>query len=137
MVNSKTGYMNDAISVTKREQASSCSKLSSLTKWFVHEGNEEFYHDADGGDTYDRSSTKSIVIPEAVNCTFTFSIERDILSTEEDYVGGSELAGEVHLFTNYEKKVTYTHWFGQGTTFSESFFLDVEWGDLCNCKVKK
>jgi len=134
----KTGYMSDAISVTKRGQDSSCSKLSSLTKWCVHEGNAEFYHDADGDDTYDISSTESIVIPEAVNGTFTFSITRDIPSIEEDYVGGPELAGEVHLFTNYEEKATsYTHWFGQGTTFSESFFLDVECDDQCKCKVRK
>ena len=90
---------NFSISVTKREQ-DSCSKFSPLTNWCTHEGDNKFYHDAAGDDQWDTSSTKSIVIPKAVNGTFTFLIEHDIPDAEEYYLGGDELAGEVHLFTN-------------------------------------
>ena len=94
---------NSSISVTKREQ-DSCSKYSLLTKWCAHEGDAKFYHDADGDDAYDTSSTESIIIPEDLNGTFTFLIEHDIPDAEKYYLGGNELTGEVHLFTNYEEK---------------------------------
>jgi len=131
------GYHNDAISVTKRTQES-CSSSSPLTKWCVHEGDAMFFYDTD--DEFDDvSTTESIVIPEAANDTFSFYIHHDIPPKEKYYEGGIELVGEVHLFINYKKIGTYTHWLGEDedAVFSESFFLNVECDDACNCSVNQ
>ena len=72
-----------------------------------------------------------------MNGTFTFLIEHDIPDAEEYYLGGNELAGEVHLFTNYEEKGVFTHWFKPNIIYAESFLLDVECNDICKCTVKK
>ena len=140
------------MTVSKEGTTTKCSYSNKVTPWCTHEGDayfmntDERYYTED--DTYyDTVTSESIVIPDAVNGTFEFSVYHDFLydwqTYDDDYykyygqdMERDDLAAQLKIWVNGKERKTQTHDVDIHLG-DNSFFVDMTCDADCKCNIKK
>jgi len=129
------GFGNDYVTVENDEELGSCSRGNPMNKWCIHESYADSYN-AENDDKDDHPELESLLITEAANAKFKFTVQYDYSTYESFYdQSNHEITGALTIWINGKNEGTYEHRSDLVKESRGAFYVDVDCDELCNCSV--